>query len=192
MKTGLNQIVANGRVIFFHLKIFKQSRHVRILINRGGQVVVTAPKHYSKNVVENFIKTNAVRISNLLDRFTALPKKEPVKYSVVDKRRLILLARRLAKERLNYFNQFYNFSYGKISIRNQRTRWGSCSRRGDISLNFRIATISPELADYVIVHELCHLEAFNHSAKFWNLVSRTIPNYKIRRKQLRIIGLSEG
>jgi hypothetical protein len=94
-------------------------------------------------------------------------------------------AHELVRARLEYFNTFYNFSYKKITIRNQASRWGSCSRRGNINFNYRIALISPELADYVIVHELCHLGEFNHSQKFWDLVERTIPNWKSLRKRLQ-------
>jgi predicted metal-dependent hydrolase len=91
----------------------------------------------------------------------------------------------LVTERLNYFNQFYNFTYGTIRIRNQKTRWGSCSKRGNLSFNYKIALLSPELADYIIVHELCHIGQFNHSQNFWNLVGRVLPNYQALRHALK-------
>lgn len=91
----------------------------------------------------------------------------------------------LVTSRLAYFNAFYNFKYNKITIRNQTSRWGSCSRRGNLNFNYRIALIDPELADYVIVHELCHLGEFNHSPKFWELVARTMPEWRRVRKKLR-------
>src|SRR4051812_20805718 len=76
----------------------------------------------------------------------------------------------LTKARLEHFNQFYNFKYNKITIRNQVSRWGSCSKGRNLSFNFRIALLPKEIADYVIVHELCHLGEFNHSKAFWDLV----------------------
>lgn len=91
----------------------------------------------------------------------------------------------LAKERLEYFNTFYNFKYNKITIRNQRTRWGSCSKKGNLNFNYKIALISKEESDYIIVHELCHLKEFNHGKKFWDLVALTIPDYKKVRTGLR-------
>lgn len=91
----------------------------------------------------------------------------------------------LVQTRLFYFNSIYNFSYNKISVRNQSSRWGSCSRKGNLSFNYRIVLLPPELADYIIVHELCHLGEFNHSRKFWNLVERTMPNWRELRKQLK-------
>ena len=87
--------------------------------------------------------------------------------------------------RLAHFNTLYNFKYNRISIRNQFSRWGSCSRKGNLNFNFRIALLPSELADYIIVHELCHLGEFNHSKKFWNLVTLTIPNWQRLRNELR-------
>ncbi|MFH0912247.1 MAG: M48 family metallopeptidase [Patescibacteria group bacterium] len=95
------------------------------------------------------------------------------------------LARSLVRERIDYFNQNYDFAVNRISIRNQRCRWGSCSRKGNLNFNYRIVLLSPKVADYIIVHELCHLGEFNHSKKFWNLVAKTIPDYTTIRKQLR-------
>ncbi len=91
----------------------------------------------------------------------------------------------LVTSRLEYFNTFYNFKYNKVTIRNQSSRWGSCSRKGNLNFNYRIALLSPELADYIIVHELCHLGEFNHSRKFWELVEKTMPNWQTLRNKLR-------
>ncbi len=91
----------------------------------------------------------------------------------------------LVTSRLAHFNHTYNFTYHRITIRNQSSRWGSCSRKGNLSFNYRLALLPPELADYIIVHELCHLGEFNHSKKFWDLVEKAIPNWRILRNNLR-------
>ncbi|MBN2854285.1 M48 family metallopeptidase [Patescibacteria group bacterium] len=96
-------------------------------------------------------------------------------------------AREIILERLKYFSSLYNFSYGRVSIRNQKTRWGSCSRQGNLNFNYRLFHLSPELRDYVIVHELCHLKEFNHSSNFWNLVSKAIPKHRELRRELKKI-----
>jgi len=96
-------------------------------------------------------------------------------------------AKRLVLVRLAHFNRLYGFQWERISIRDQRSRWGSCSNRGTLSFNWRIATMPPEVADYVIVHELCHLGAFDHSASFWHLVRRALPDFHARRAALREI-----
>lgn len=94
-------------------------------------------------------------------------------------------ARVLAHERIAHYNTFYNFKVNRISIKNTKSRWGSCSKKGNLNFNYKIALLPAELADYVIVHELCHLAEFNHSQKFWDLVEKTIPNYKIIRSKFR-------
>jgi hypothetical protein len=77
------------------------------------------------------------------------------------------------------------FTIGEISIRNQRTRWGSCSRSKSISLNQKLIFLPPELVRYVMLHELCHTRVMSHSSKFWNLVASYDPAYKKKIKVLR-------
>ncbi len=94
-------------------------------------------------------------------------------------------ARALVHERLEYWNSYYRFAYNKVFIKNSRTRWGSCSKKGNVNFNYRIVHLPKDLADYLIVHELCHLKEFNHSEKFWKLVALTIPDFEKKRRVLR-------
>ncbi len=98
-------------------------------------------------------------------------------------------ARILVHERLMHFNQHYKFTYNKVAIRNQRSRWGSCSPKGNLNFNYKLLDIPRHLADAVIVHELCHLKEMNHSKAFWALVAQTIPDHKARRHTLALIDL---
>ncbi len=77
-----------------------------------------------------------------------------------------------------------NFSINRVSIKGQKTRWGSCSTKKNLSFNFKLMKFKDEIIDYVIIHELCHLKEMNHSKKFWLLVEKYCPQYKILRKEL--------
>ena len=79
----------------------------------------------------------------------------------------------------------YNFLLKRVNIRNQKTRWGSCSTSGNISLNYRLLKYRKELIDYVIIHELCHLKQMNHSKQFWKLVEEIVPDYKMLKRELK-------
>jgi predicted metal-dependent hydrolase len=98
-------------------------------------------------------------------------------------------AREMIRERLLYYNTFYNFSYKRIAIKDHRSRWGSCSKKGNLNFNYRLVLLPQHLADYVIVHELCHLGEFNHSPRFWALVEKTVPDWKERRRELMKINV---
>ena len=96
-------------------------------------------------------------------------------------------ARALVHERIRHFNDVYGFKIGKVFIKNHKSRWGSCSAKGNINFNYKILFLPTEIVDYIIVHELCHLVEFNHSERFLSLVVRTIPDHKRRRRHLRLI-----
>lgn len=89
--------------------------------------------------------------------------------------------------RLQHFNQHYQLSWNRVSIRNQRRCWGSCSARKNLNFSYKLLLLPPHLCDYVVVHELCHLKELNHSERFWNLVAETLPDYKHRMRELRSI-----
>ena len=93
-------------------------------------------------------------------------------------------ARALVTERVSHWSAVYGIPYGKISIRKQKTRWGSCSRAGNLSFNYRLGFLPLSLADYVIVHELCHIVQHDHSPAFWALMEKVIPSPKKLRTQL--------
>lgn len=96
-------------------------------------------------------------------------------------------ARELVKNRLAYYNQLYRFNVGRVSIKNHKSRWGSCSKKGNLNFNYKLALLPEALADYVIVHELCHLGEFNHSKNFWGLVEKSLPDYKILKNRFKKI-----
>ncbi|MFZ2252768.1 MAG: M48 family metallopeptidase [Minisyncoccia bacterium] len=99
-------------------------------------------------------------------------------------------ARELIHARLAHWNQFYNHDYKRVAIRDQRSRWGSCSTKQNLNFNYRILFLPEALVDYIVVHELCHLAEFNHSPNFWSHVAKTLPDYSERKAQLYQIPLN--
>ncbi len=95
------------------------------------------------------------------------------------------LARTQLESRVAHFHPITGGHFTSVTIRDQKTRWGSCSSRGTLSFNYRLIFAPPCILDYVVVHELCHLTHLNHSKDFWQLVESVMPDYKIHKKWLR-------
>lgn len=183
------ELTAGGRIIKYKIRKSKKARRVRLAVYCDGSLTLTVPRFSSEFLAQKFLESKISWIIKKLEYFsskkiTTIPKWQ-LKGSRRDYGKQKINALALARERIYYFNQFYNFKYQKISIRNQKTRWGSCSKNGNLSFNYKIIYLPPNFADYIIVHELCHLGQFNHSGAFWKLVSRTIPGYKEIRKNIR-------
>ena len=94
-------------------------------------------------------------------------------------------ARQQFENRVAYYHRITGGNYTSITVRDQKTRWGSCSSRGTLSFNYRLIFAPPVILDYVVVHELCHLTHMDHSKNFWNMVASVMPEYKECRKWLR-------
>jgi hypothetical protein len=177
----IRKVIINNQEISYELKPSRRARSLRLEIGATG-LVVTKPWFISGIFMDQFIKRQADWIIKNLAKHNqaqALPK--------IDKDDLVILKKKAAKlliARLEFFNQAYQFKYKSISVRNQKTRWGSCSRQGALNFNYRLALLPERLLDYVAVHELCHLKEMNHSSRFWLLVAKEIPDYKERRLEL--------
>jgi predicted metal-dependent hydrolase len=179
-------IVLNQQKITYTSRVNRRARHLRLSVYPDGRLVVTRPPYVSRRLAEDFLRSRAAWISARLEHYQKFP---PPRLSGPGPRAEYLAqkaaARTLVTERLAHFNQFYHFTYGRISVRNQGTRWGSCSRSGNLSFNYRLLQLPPEVADYIVVHELCHRQEFNHSSRFWQLVAQTVPDYDEKRRHLR-------
>lgn len=159
-----------------------RARSLRVDIHPDGAVIVVVPSRTPAQHVERFVERHRSWIERALmrtrDREVIYIKRSDIPRL---KREAYGHARRLAAA---YAAQ-YGYSHARITIRAQRSRWGSCSRSGNLSFNYKIAALPPELREYIVAHEICHLGAFDHSARFWQLVERTIPDYRARRARLR-------
>ncbi|MBU3924496.1 M48 family metallopeptidase [Patescibacteria group bacterium] len=169
----------------YTLRRSARARRIRFAIYGGGEFVVTAPRDFSEFALENFMREKADWILKKTKEFKGVKKllsSENGRHAYLTHRQTAL---ELARKRLEHYNNIYNFTFCKIRIKSQRTCWGSCSRRKNLNFNYKLAFLPAHVADYVVVHELCHLGEMNHSKNFWNLVKKTIPDYLNIRKELR-------
>ena len=98
---------------------------------------------------------------------------------------LSAMALRRIRERLEYYAPRIGCSPGRVAIRDQKSRWGSCSRKGNLNFNWKLIMAPPQALDYVVIHELCHMRQFNHSPRFWALVEGQMPDYDVWKKWLK-------
>ncbi len=162
------------------LKRSRRAKHIRLTLNSTG-LIITRPWYVPEAAALAFAKHHESWILQKLPQLE-VPKASLSPHQITTLR---LQARDLVRSRLEHFNKYYHFSFHRITIRDQKSRWGSCSANKTLSFNFRIALLPSDLADYLVVHELCHLKEMNHSASFWALVAQTIPNYRQLRRRLR-------
>ena len=133
--------------------------------------------------IEAFLREHWDWVERQRARLAALPKVE--KLSEEELAELKKRARRVFLARTAYFAPVVGVSCSRISVRSQRTKWGSCSAKGGLNFNCLLLLAPTEVLDYVVVHELCHRLEMNHSPRFWAEVERVLPDYAASRKWLR-------
>lgn len=153
---------------------------IAIQITPDGQVVVRCPRGVSDSRVREFVhaKTPWIRC-----HLAKLPAPAP-KFTAEEIRALKSTAAAFLPQLAAHHAPRMGVTYGSITIRAQRTRWGSCSARGNLSFNALLALVPPEVAEYVVVHELCHRRHMDHSTAFWQEVEAFLPNYRVQRAWL--------
>jgi len=143
---------------------------------------VTIPRGGSKREADAFARRHLDWVSRQRERLT------PSTVGLEERRSLRMKARAELPVRLRELAAAQGLTVTRISIRNQRTRWGSCGRDGHISLNWRLVLMPPAVRDYVLVHELMHLRRLDHSPAYWRLVAAACPGYREARQWLRTNG----
>lgn len=181
----IKTVLVDGKIIEYRLKVSLLARSLRLTVSCRHGVMVTVPKRIREEVAEQFVIKKSTWIFRTVEFFKGHPRIINVKHGKEEIVEYKKKAHLLVVDRLHHFNQFYSFVWNRVSIKNTTSRWGSCSKKGNLNFNYKIALLPPELADYIIVHELCHLGELNHSSSFWNLVARTIPDYQEKRKALK-------
>ena len=160
---------------------------VSIQVNSAGEVIVRAPLRLAKREIDKFVIDKADWIERTIEkiRISESRKGEVQKLTPQEIERLKRVARVELRNLVWEYAPLVGAGYGKISVRAQKSRWGSCTQEGNLSFNCLLMMTPPMVQRYVVVHELCHRIEMNHSAKFWNEVARVIPEYKECRKWLR-------
>ena len=170
------------------LKIIRSQRKtISLEITRQGSVLVRAPEKMTGDEIRAFVESRSEWIRKHLEKVRRELAETP-QYEVLttnEMRGLISAALKDIPQRVERFAPMVGVSYGRITIRNQRSRWGSCSEKGNLNFNCLLMLMPEEIRDYVVVHELCHRLEMNHSPAFWGHVERVIPDYKNCRKWLR-------
>lgn len=156
---------------------------VSLQLMPDGSLTVRAPSRMPARDIQEFVESKRDWIESHRAR---LPEKidEP-RLTAEELHALAGQALNILPARVAHFAPLVGVSYGRITIRNQRSRWGSCSSKGNLNFNCLLMLCPPEVQDYVVVHELCHRKEMNHSPRFWAEVERVMPDYKQHQKWLK-------
>lgn len=172
--------------VWTEIKVVRSGRRsIGIEIRGDGQILVRAPQWVRNSDLKRFLEEKEGWIRLHREKAKRQAAKETVMLTDEDVKRLGEEALSYLPQRVKYFAPLVGVSYGRITIRNQRTRWGSCSAKGNLNFNCLLMLCPSEVRDYVVVHELCHRLEMNHSPGFWAEVARVIPDYKIYQRWLK-------
>lgn len=179
------KIILEDKEILYKLRKSRRGRRLRLSVHHNGSIAVSAPVAIGDGVIDRFLRLKSRWIFEKIAYFKQFKFESIKRLGRRDYQKYKEIALNLVEQKISHFNKIYNYSVGRIVIKNQKTRWGSASRRGNLNFNYKIALLPDKLADYVVVHELCHLQEFNHSKKFWDLLGKTIPNHPELKRELK-------
>ena len=162
-----------------------------IQITPAGQVILRCPNRMSRKEAEAFLKSKESWVEAHLAKLVQQPALQ-----ILTQEEIETLAHQAAQDlpqRVQRHASTMGVTYGRITIRRQRTRWGSCSVKGNLNFNCLLMLCPEDVREYVVVHELCHRLEMNHSARFWAQVERVLPNYResmlwLREHEQSLIG----
>lgn len=164
-----------------NIEIRRSNRKTMALeVTADAKVIVRAPFWMPYAEIERFVHSKRAWIAKSLEKRASQPRR-----SNKEIERLAIQAKEVLPQKVAFYAGKMGVSYGRITIRNQKTRWGSCSSKGNLNFNCLLMLTPEEVQDYVVVHELCHRKEMNHSANFWKEVEKILPDYKERRKWLK-------
>ena len=186
--TVTKKITLKNEKIEYTVRKHRQAKRLKLAISCDGNCVVTLPWYMGMGSAEQFVQQNAQWVLEKLKTMKKIGRNSIFsRHSQDEYLKLKEYARAMVLKRLEKYSEMYGFEYKGVAIRNQKTRWGSCSSKGNLNFNYKIILLPQRHADYIIVHELCHIKEFNHGKRFWNLVSQTIPEYEKIVAQLKML-----
>lgn len=183
-----NTLKLGNREVKYALKKSRRARHLRVAVRCDATVVVTAPAWLPEYKIEKFLQAKIGWIFGKVEYFRRAGFKSLGGYfgrGRTGYKKYKEQAREFILEKIKKINQYYNFSFSRIAVKNNKTSWGSCSKKNNLNFNYKLIFLPVRLAEYIVAHELCHLKEFNHSKKFWNLVRESVPDFKERRRELK-------
>lgn len=170
------------------LEIRRSNRKtMTIEVTKEAKVLVRAPYRMPLSEIQRFVNEKSDWIEKHIQKMRE-KQREVSEVECLTTEQIRELAEQSLKvipQRVAYYAKIIGVTYGRITIRNQKTRWGSCSGKGNLNFNCLLMLTPPEVLDYVVVHELCHRKEMNHSKGFWNEVEKVLPDYRERRKWLK-------
>ena len=161
---------------------------IAIHITQDGEVEVRCPRRCSRREAEAFLVSKQDWIARHLKALAERPELPRLSREAL--RNLAEQAAAVLPERVRQFAEQIGVSYGRITVRCQKTRWGSCSSQGNLNFNCLLMLTPPQIQDYVVIHELCHRKHMDHSPEFWAEVQQHCPDYRDCRKWLKENGAS--
>jgi predicted metal-dependent hydrolase len=166
-----------------------RAKRLRLAVYCDGTVVLTTPVGTKASVIERFFEEKKQWVQRKLELFQSVDNTLLTAHSDDDYNERKDEARALVLRRARHYNKVLGVVWKDVVIKNQKTRWGSCSKKGNITINYKILYLPRKLQDYVIVHEMCHLKEFNHSKKFWRLLASVLPEWEEIKGELKSHGL---
>ncbi len=173
-----------------NIKVIKSARRtISLEITPELDVILRAPYLTSRREIEHFLDSKTDWINKTIRRMERKKAASDTEgrraISDEETQALARKAKEIIPPKVKYYADIIGVDYGRITIRNQKTRWGSCSAKHNLNFNCLLLRAPEEILDYVIVHELCHIIEMNHSKAFWAEVGKVLPDYKARRKWLK-------
>ena len=173
------------------LLVRSSRKTLAVQIRADGTVIARAPLRMPKDRILCFLSEKASWIrmqQGIMQEREKMRQQARIHLDAAQEKELRERARSVLAQRTAYFARQIGVTYGRITVRDQKTRWGSCSQTGNLNFNFRLILAPPEVLDYVVVHELCHRRQMNHSAQFWQEVAQVLPDYRKRKAWLTETG----